>query len=125
MPANGDIQGAERIRTAVSVKPSVCSGNGYPITVTTHAVDRALRRRLYDSPLVEELIEQDVRAALGSGRRANHKPKPFRLYREKAKGSIPEGQVFVWSGDGRRGFILARDGEGWVVVTSLSRAEAA
>ena len=125
MPANPHIQGAERIRTAVSVKPDICSENGVPITVTTHAVDRALRRRLYDSPLVEGLIVEDVRAALGSGRRANHKPKSFRLYREKAKGSIPEGQVFVWSGDGRRGFILAPDGDGWAVVTCLSRAEAA
>lgn len=56
------------------------------VHVTRHAAEQARNRRMYQDGDVEELIADDVRAALDGRRRSNRKPKAFRLWRERKKG---------------------------------------
>lgn len=93
------------------------------IVVTAHAVERATGRyRLNGAPVdvVRRRISEEVRAAVAAGRVRNHKIDGFLLYHEKRK-QLPPGKQFVYSADEQHAWIVVRQGDADVVVTSLSR----
>lgn len=88
-----------------------------PVAITDHARDQARRRfGVTDNGALDVLITRDVEA----GQLLNHKPKPFRLYREKGR-QLLATQRFVMSENGQRGYVVTQDGEKYVVITALSR----
>lgn len=95
------------------------------IFVTAHAVDRYRQRLEREGktgvPYGEdaEKIAQHVREALAAGRKKNHKTDRYQLWGHKRK-NLPEGQFFVYTAQGEYAWIIKRDGEQWIVVTSLS-----
>jgi hypothetical protein len=94
------------------------------VRVTVHAV-AALRRRRYDDrdyDVIEREIEDCVRLAICEGRVANHKPREFRLYREKGR-ELADGQRFVWTEEGDLGWLIKRESQKEVVLTTLVRAQ--
>lgn len=103
------------------------------LSVSAHARSQAKARRLYrysdgraerSLDRLAEVIDADVRAEIRAGRLSRVKPAAFTLYGEKPNRQLDAGEWFVSTPDGRRGFIVKRDGDEWIVVTALSRARA-
>lgn len=95
-----------------------------PIVVTRHAVLQAKRRfRDYPTSLraIEERITAEVAEEIIAGRMLKERPEPFRLFQSRKRRMKP-AECFVMSRDGRRGWIIVREGSQDVVLTSLSRA---
>jgi hypothetical protein len=95
---------------------------GRPVIVTAHAIDRARQRRWHDlwGVAVRNRIVEEVRAAITAGRMQDHKPKHWRLYREKTR-KLDAGQRFVWTEDDELGWIVKLRPAEIVVVTTLHR----
>ena len=51
----------------------------------------------------------------------NHKIDGFVLYGQKRK-NLPERERFVWSDDGKMAWIIKRDDQNDIVLTTLTRA---
>jgi len=68
-----------------------------------------------------EVIAADVQVEIEAGRIGNHKPDAFLLWGER-KRQLENGERFVQTPDGSRGFIVKYDKPEWIVVTALSRA---
>lgn len=97
-----------------------------PVEVTAHAVERQ-RQRARDGQhdiAIRFEIRQAVYAAIAAGRVRNHKIKGFGLYGAKRK-QLPPSQRFVFTEDETRGWIIVREADVDVVITSLSRTGAA
>jgi hypothetical protein len=101
------------------------------IYVTVHAVER-YRQRVNregapsDVPHGPDAVQIAglVRAAIEAGRVQNHKTARYKLWRETNR-QLPDGQRFVWTEDESFAWIIKRDGEQWVVVTTLTPTIAA
>jgi hypothetical protein len=93
------------------------------IIVTTHAVDR-YRQRYRDPQAdlfeVAESLRREVNDAYEAGRKQNNKHKRFRLYKEKHKGQLVDGQRFLYREDLSMAWIVKQDGHKLLVVTTLS-----
>jgi len=100
--------------------------NGREVYVTAHALVQYRKRTGDRRPFreIEPEIIQNVEQALAEGRIANHKPKAFRLWRARSKGKIPPGDRFVWDPSEKLGWIIRREGERDVVLTTLTRTMA-
>lgn len=100
---------------------------GRPVTVTSHAIDRAIQRgRLTDHLTRDEIaawIQAEVRVAFAAGRWSNRKPRWARLYRER-KHALPEGQRVVWDQATRVAWVVERRAGEDVVVTTIHRVVA-
>lgn len=92
------------------------------IVITEHALIQYQERRLDFRPysVIEEEIRDAVRAAFQGGRISNHRPKDFMLY-GRSNRQLPEGQRLALSEDGRTGWILKREDNAEVVMTTLTR----
>lgn len=95
---------------------------GRPVIVTLHAVRRAQQRRWRDlrAGAITDRIIREVRAALAAGRVQDHKPKHWRLYREKGR-RLPQPERFVWNEADELGWIVKLNPREIVVVTTLHR----
>jgi hypothetical protein len=95
---------------------------GRKVVVTTHAIDRARQRRWQDAWGVEirNRIVDEVKAAINNGRMQDHKPKQWRLYREKPR-TLTGGERFVWTEDDQLGWIVKLQQHEIIVVTTLHR----
>lgn len=93
-----------------------------PIIVTSHAIERARQRRWRGvwGTEVRDRIVREVRAAIDAGRLANHKPKHWRLYREKPR-VLDAIERFVWDEQDEIGWIVKVHEREIVVVTTLHR----
>ena len=96
------------------------------IFVTVHAVDRYRQRvqregRPSGIPHGPDAIQIAgmVREALAAGRQQNHKSKRYMLWGHK-RSQLPDGQAFVYTEDQSYAWIIKRDGEQWIVVTTLT-----
>lgn len=99
------------------------------VAVTRHAVEQLRQRRplvyanLTDS-VIARVIRREVSAAIAAGRIASEKPVAFRLHGHK-KAQLHEGQRIVWTAGSSFAWIIAREDNADVVVTTLTRASAA
>lgn len=92
------------------------------LILTRHSIHQARSRGWQGNGKLEEQMRETVKEAIREGRVSNHKIDGFVLYGERRK-MLPSRQRFVWSGDGRWGFIISREADGRdYVVTTLSRA---
>ena len=101
-------------------------GGDRRIIVTDHAVTRFRQRRALDrrDREIREEIRREVREAILGGRIQNHRPKAFRLYRERRKGKLDPGDRFVWNEEGSIGWIVRRESHADVVMTTCVRTNA-
>lgn len=92
------------------------------IQVTEHALIQYQERRRDFRPysVIEEEIRQEVLAAFASGRIRNHRPKDFMLY-GRNNNQLPAGQRLALSEDGRTAWIIKRESDAEVVMTTLTR----
>jgi hypothetical protein len=89
------------------------------ITVTQHAVERAIQRRLYpQSRSIAERIREDVEQAWKSGRKHPFKPKWALLYKERQR-ILADGQWYVYTECKQRGFYVKTEPE-IVVITAMN-----
>ena len=91
------------------------------IVVTPHALEQAAQR-LHRPPsgMLRAWVIEEVEAAIDTGRVANHKLDGFLLYGQK-RSQLPGRQRFAYSEDERHAWIVVRDEDADVVVTSLFR----
>ncbi len=94
----------------------------HEIIVTEHALIQYQERRHDYRPysVIEEEIRDAVLAAFQAGRIKNHRPKDFMLY-GRNNSQLPDGQRLALSEDGRIGWVLKREEETEVVMTTLTR----
>lgn len=90
------------------------------VVITDHVREQAQRRfGVDDAVALDVLITRDIQ----TGQQLNHKPKPFRLYRETGR-QLLGNQRFVMSANGQRGYLIDRAGGKDVVITALLRVKA-
>lgn len=99
------------------------------VAVTKHAVEQLrLRRPLVYGDLTERQISRVIRfevaAAIDAGRIASEKPVAFRLHGHK-KARLRGNQRVVWTAKATFAWIIAREDNADVVITTLTRARAA
>lgn len=104
------------------------------IVVTLHARDQAIARRHYGDlhdKAVTDAIKRDVRAAITAGRVLDHKPASFVVFSlGELRGKKPRAermygnQAFVHDERFRHGWIIARETNADVVLTSMQRVRA-
>lgn len=92
------------------------------IIVTEHALIQYQERRRDFRPysVLEEEIRVEVVAAFAAGRVRNHRPKSFMLYGRNNR-QLPPGQRFALNEEETLGWILKRDSQADIVMTTLTR----
>ena len=97
------------------------------VIVVRHAATRYLDRRPHNGMTIEEaeaFIEREVTNGIKGGRCALRKPKVFRLYGD-SKGILAHPRDHcVWNEDRSLAWVVRRNGEEEVVMTTLTRARA-
>lgn len=92
------------------------------IVITEHALIQYQERRRDFRPysVLEEEIRQAVLAAFAAGRVRDHRPKTFILY-GRNNNKLPEGQRLALNEDESLAWILKRESDADVVMTTLTR----
>ena len=92
------------------------------IIVTEHALIQYQERRRDFRPysILEEEIRESVLAAFAAGRVKNHRPKGFLLY-GRSNNQLPAGQRLALNEDESLAWILKRESNTDVVMTTLTR----
>lgn len=93
-------------------------------TVSDHALQQYRKR--YPGRLSRKALEAEIYEHVSQGIAAGHvlrrKPDAFRLYAEKRK-DLPAGRRFVYRHpDASVGFVIAREPQEDIVVTTLTRS---
>lgn len=94
-----------------------------PIVVSKHAMDR-MRERFPAVRAPEKVVLREVSDAIEAGRRSTTRPVWASTF-SRGKG---HNARFVWNEDQSRCFVIVRKriagkGQGWLVVTTLSRGD--
>jgi hypothetical protein len=95
------------------------------ITITEHALIQYQVRRRDFRPysVIEEEIRQEVLAAFAAGRIRDNRPMTFMLYGRNNK-QLPPGQRLALNEDESMAWILKRESDADIVMTTLTRTVA-
>ena len=97
-------------------------GKEREIIVTEHALIQYQERKRDFRPysVIEGIIINNVRRAFAEGRVRNHRPKHFLLFGRSNK-QLPAGQRLALNEDESIGWIVKREANADVVMTTLTR----